>query len=232
MAYARPPENDPKETSRALERFIQHLYWGDDLDTDQARENLDHGLVEIIYNDGGHCANGLLVTQNGYFLTPKHCIEDDTATKLVKLHDGKIYAIEEICEIAGDDDIALAKAPIQGKCRPAKYRLFNYDPQRGMPLALKSRENGELVTNYGFFQRAWDTGSTLERGGYKSQNREQFEMTMLTAKGNSGSVIIGQEAELIGFLKGTDRQHNTSTGVKLMKALELVSLYSQRLRKM
>src|SRR3989338_4350191 len=72
-----PPE--PRETQQqsllALEQFIQNYYHSDSLTNQQAYTKLQNGVVEITLF-GQHSSNGLLITENGYILTAKHCVQN------------------------------------------------------------------------------------------------------------------------------------------------------------
>src|SRR3989338_7604978 len=81
-----PPE--PRETQQqsllALEQFIQNYYHSNSLTNQQAYTKLQNGVVEITMF-GQHSSNGLLITENGYILTEKHCVQDITNKKYLGL---------------------------------------------------------------------------------------------------------------------------------------------------
>ncbi|PIN89060.1 hypothetical protein COU57_06770 [Candidatus Pacearchaeota archaeon CG10_big_fil_rev_8_21_14_0_10_32_14] len=47
---------------KVFDEFIEQIYWGEDLSVTQADENLNYGLVELVYPDLSHRGNGLLVS--------------------------------------------------------------------------------------------------------------------------------------------------------------------------
>ena len=57
-----------KESVPLLEKFLGELYIGARLATPEARRTIEESLLELTIH-GGHTSNGLLITQNGYFIT-------------------------------------------------------------------------------------------------------------------------------------------------------------------
>ena len=82
-----------KEFIPSLEQFIQQFYWGEHLTISQAERNLNESLVEITHY-GEHSSNGLLITDNGYFLTAKHCVMSKLRGMKIKLHNEKASAVK------------------------------------------------------------------------------------------------------------------------------------------
>ncbi|MEK6920848.1 MAG: hypothetical protein AABX82_03110, partial [Nanoarchaeota archaeon] len=58
-----------------LDAFIQNIYVADGLRREDAQRNVAESLVELTYY-GQHAGNGILITDDGYFLTAWHCIEN------------------------------------------------------------------------------------------------------------------------------------------------------------
>ena len=58
---------------KVLQEFMQNIYWGNDLSSEKAINNLEEGLAEIKSSNGEHMSNILFITKNGYALTSYHC---------------------------------------------------------------------------------------------------------------------------------------------------------------
>jgi hypothetical protein len=72
------------QIATALDEFINSIYWGEDLRPAEARKNLEYGIIEITCGSS-HAANGLLITEDGYFITPKHCLSEEMKEKKIRL---------------------------------------------------------------------------------------------------------------------------------------------------
>ena len=63
------------------------------LTSEQAKKNLREGIIELIKNEQ-HSSNGLLITDDGYFLTARHCVEGSLPLQIV-LYDGMKCRVEK-----------------------------------------------------------------------------------------------------------------------------------------
>lgn len=217
-----------KTTASALEQFVQQN-WLEDITPEQARRNIEEGLVEIIWLDGQHAANGILVTKDGYFLTALHCVTHELSSKRVRGWDGSVYGIQEVCVYDDQEDIALVKANIPGNEEPLRYLFYNTDKLERMPVALLTRWDGILQTAYGFIERSWNPMVTKDREREIQRKNHYHVSLMLERPGDSGGILVSQDARLVGIHCAGDQAAN-SAGAKLLPALELVDSYKRRLQ--
>lgn len=194
------------------------------MDIATSRRNIEEGLVEIT-SHGQHFSNGILVTSNGYFLTANHCV-CDLSWKNVRLNNGRTYAIEKVCATNTEEDLALAKAKIPGKPEIQRYRFYNTNLLKKIPVALVTRINGKLVEKYGFVNLAWNPHRTNLGNGSSVSYYNHFTSYLFASPGDSGGVIISQDGRLVGIHSGSDRVYN-AVAAKLIQALELVSSYQR-----
>jgi hypothetical protein len=225
-----------ERTISALDGFIQQVYWGEDLTPDQSEESLQQGLVEISYIWGDHAANGILITDDGYFLTARHCL-DKLSDKKVRLYDQTCHMIDEMCAFSKLEDIALAKADIPGECKPKSYRFYNTgemesDLREGgkMPVAAVARWNNQLKRNFGFVEMVANPCKTRMKDGTKTRFPNQFMVSAKSRPGYSGGLVTCYGGRFMGIISGGFEDRSRTTAVKLFKALELVDFYKRRLQ--
>ena len=215
-----------KEFIPSLEQFIQQFYWGEHLTISQAERNLNESLVEITYY-GEHSSNGLLITENGYFLTAKHCVTGKLRGMKIKLHNERVYSIERVCAISNKDDIALAKARIDGENRSKNYKFYNSENLKKMPITLMTRREGELNNKYGFIEEKTSVISKgLDNIEYLCQNA--ISSVIESKPGDSGGIIVSTDRRLLGF--NVSASNEKASAVVLNKALELVVFYISRIK--
>ena len=140
-----------KENRHSLEKFIQNIYWAKELTIQESTKNLEESLVEIFYKNGGHQSNGLLITENGYFLTNYHCVESHSIFNplFIKNSKNEIYKISRIYEKNEKEDIVLVKANIPKKPITKKYKIFNLKKLKksyslDFPICLKTIRKNEI----------------------------------------------------------------------------------------
>jgi hypothetical protein len=216
-----------KEIISALDSFIQQIYWGEDLELNEAKRNLEEGVVEII-KYGKHTSNGLLITDDGYFLTALHCV-DDTPKLNIKLHNGKTYKLEKEYIYAPKLDIALAKANISCECKLRRYKFFNTNRLEKMPVALLTRWEGKLIIKGGFTDGYYGDMEVVKRPDNKIVSvSDQFTSNISSRKGDSGGIVVSSfDARLMGILSSTNKHTSSATG--WLKILELIDFYKRKL---
>jgi hypothetical protein len=242
---------DHTATQGALDAFIQNFYTGEGLSNVQAEENLKNGLVEIVFRGallpeilglpplpGFHISNGLLITEDGYFITAHHCLEGFEKYSLPHLGDmkipissglmgvrdtsGRTYTIERAWGFP-DYDFILAKARIPR--RPSKsipYRFCDTRVEqlkRGISIGVWSRWNGRLKERYGFIDQPYVASITTRDGvSYK----DHFSMELVDIiPGDSGGIVKTADHRVVGLISTGDDQLNGSA-VRLTKALEFI----------
>lgn len=238
---------------KSLERFIQQIYWGEDLSPEQSKDNIEKGLIQINLNVKTYMpyiaklgqSNGLLITKDGYFLTAKHCVDHDYYNGTVMDSQGRHYTIEKICALSKDDsenpnhrhDLALAKAKIDGPSEPMNYRIFNTNQLKpNLPVSLFYYDlEGRLKKKFGLVKQLKNNGRIyLENGSY-TYFPDQFVVRLdITAeRGHSGGIIVCPQGRLVGIASNADVSGCTNVlgGIKFIKALEMVDFHKRCLVK-
>lgn len=186
-----------RSDKESLKRFLENFSRGRWLSHDQAKSNLYQGVVEIVYPDMSHCANGILVTKHGYFLTNYHCVDhlDKYALK-VRTHDGRTYPIKKICGFNAKDDVALAVADIPAPSEPVVYRFVNdSELRKSRSLEMYVRWYGDLKKKRGI---ATDNGLRDLSDNINLQNQILIKMT--ARHGDSGGIVVTPDYELYALV--------------------------------
>lgn len=192
-----------KQTIKALEEFVQNVYWAEFLSSEQSIKNLEESLVEVLYEDLQHKGNGLLITENGYFLTANHVEEEDgkdcPPAKYIRNYKNEIYPIKKICQTDEREDLALLKAEIKAEKCQKMYKICNTDKLKNFymgefPIQIKTRLNekienkeGSLILNY----------IVCKKLNYTNQVGSDIHVK----NGDSGGLTISSKrGELIGLV--------------------------------
>src|SRR3989338_91329 len=222
---------EPRETQQqsllALEQFIQNYYHSNSLTNQQAYTKLQNGVVEITMF-GQHSSNGLLITENGYILTAKHCVQDITNKKYLGLGiqmSNQLspfpYAIQEIWSDK-KFDIAIIKAGIPGEIKPCQYKFLPPgELKKNLPIGTMSCWNNKIKLHGGTIID--ESIEITEIEGDHFSNHFIIDGPP-TIKGDSGGIVLTPSGKLAGFIStGTDERYTSA--VNLQNALELISYY-------
>jgi hypothetical protein len=229
-----------KATIDALTTFINQFYFGQILPPTEAQKNLEDGTLELTWKSGAHCGNGLLVTDDGLFVTCAHCLGNNLEKQRARNHTGNCYGIEKVLTVSSfrKNDIVLAKAAIPGERKARSYKFGESEnPPEGKPVALFGRKGNEVYRKYGFVKGTYmretimtDNGETRVTGhvGYK----------LTSERGDSGGIIADIERKIVGIVslgseldaQGNPREGFTS-GVKWFKVLEMIAHYKVHLER-
>jgi len=221
-----------EKAARALEGFIQLLYWGDDITSKESEKNLEDSLIELLHNCA-HSSNGLLLTDDGYFLTAKHCINPTDPSPYVKLPTSRIYNFEKICCRGKSGDILLAKADVYGECKPRRYKLGIPRKVNNLSVKWMTRREGRVYTGFGIIRRETkhETAMASDNTVVQLKNYWKIELSE-NMPGDSGGILLSHDNRLLGFLCAVELSQKEATyAIKLFKALELVSVYCNHLKK-
>ena len=171
---------------------------------DEAQQNVERGVVELVYPDGQHGANGLLVTANGYFLTAYHCVDRAELRKnfRVKTYAGELFPISRVCAYDSSLDLALVKAKIPEKPQSLTYKFFKADqfsPFHREPVVALARRNGNIAYHGGYTK-----GQFVHALKYLDEHSyERLAICdMATTLGDSGGVVVTRNGDVVGILSG------------------------------
>ena len=226
------------EAISSLENFVQLVYLGEELSDEEARKNLLDGTIEIT-DAGSHSSNGLLITNDGYFLTAQHCVDGHRSRSHIVLSDGKEYQFERVCIESKKYDIALAKAKVQEMNKKLRYKLYaNHEVKEYTPITLLTRWNGKSIIKSGFISSAKVDVSTAALTQSSINFKDHFTVKLTGAKkGDSGGVIASYNGRIIGLqswvaIKPKMYELEDFNGcTKIFHALELVCKYVAHVKK-
>lgn len=218
-----------KRLAATLDDFLTNAK-NNSLTVEEARKNLEEGVVELV-KYGEHSSNGLLISDDGYFLTARHCVERSLPQQIV-LYDGMKCRVEKVCAKGKTDlvDIALVKADVPGNAVSRSYRLQTSEyVDACLPIALFTRWDEKLVKKYGF------------TGPAPSSWKDSFVSSIPVIHGDSGGIVANQDYNLMGIIscfrclptktsqpKRRYDLHSTIS-VSMPKALNLINFYKRRL---
>lgn len=209
-----------------LDEFIQQIYWGENLNPEESKKNIEESVLEITEN-GRHLSNGFLITNNGYFLTARHCVENPKG--LTVRHNNKFYELK-VCAKGKqkENDLALVKIDIKEECEIKKYK-FEYNKLENMPITLISRIDGKIIRKYGLATKNNPFIQSIE--GIPLYLENHFIVDYCDAKGgDSGGPTISKEGKVIGINIASNRK-DFCVGVDFIKALELIHFYKEKIKK-
>ncbi len=170
----------------ALKTFTHQFYFGEALTQEQTQKNLESGIVELIWPNGKHCSNGLLITENGYFVTCEHCLNGNSEEQKIRNHKGNIYEIERVLVTSRKNDLALVKAAIPEEAVPRSYKFLDYESAESREIvALFGRRDGEIYKKYGYVNGALE-GESIEMTTGKLFAESQIRYDLEAKKGDSG----------------------------------------------
>ncbi|MDI6737507.1 MAG: serine protease [Nanoarchaeota archaeon] len=216
-----------KKDAQALEDFVQNLYWGESISAKESKKRLEEGLIEA-RQCGQHSFNGLLVTDNGYFITARHCVDRDFSGTRIYLHNGYSYPIEKICCWGKKEDVALVKAEIGGEPAARRYRIYAGGEIKNVPFAMMARREGSAAMKCGFVMGTYNQNVKLESGGEVSL-ANHFVSDIPARRGDSGGIAVSAEGRLMGITCiGTSDAFFVSI-LKFSKVLGLISFYAGKL---
>lgn len=221
MEKSSPARISDRDTIRD---FIQNFYHGDALSDKVAKVNLKQGLVELIWPDGQHLGCGLLITDNGYFLTCNHCINEDLSQISARLADGEVSRRVKLCAYSVKYDVALVKMELDGQVRARRYKFYqklDYNFLNLQPLFSVSLVNGVEKIIAGVGQKV-EVKTKIKNGKTYWQHLNCF---LKSKKGDSGSVVTTADGRIVGLLStGAD---DFNSGVATWNYfLELLSHFS------
>ncbi len=185
-----------EENISALEKFMNNIYFGESLAKEDSIKNLEDSLVEIKFKDTNvHRANGLLIIDNGYLLTAKHCTKNPKNNLLV--YKNNVYGMERICVSDNVKDVSLIKMDLR---KPPKAKEFKISKTNELlpeyyftePVNSKSIWYGKIENKFGFLRYK------LKKVENESSSENMWVTTELIP-GDSGGITIGKKGELMGI---------------------------------
>ncbi|MFH0892743.1 MAG: serine protease [Candidatus Falkowbacteria bacterium] len=201
-----------------------------------------NAVIEILYPDGSHLGNGLLLTQDGYFLTCDHCLIYPPGIMKLRMSDGRTSSRARICVRDPDHDLALCKIPLSGdECNCFKFYV---PPEKKLsqPIIYLGRRGERLVRKEGNFtgsifntvchtvvnEYSVKGESIIRCQKYTStQYYGHFNMNIDAAVGDSGGVVITPDGSLVGLLSAVClfKDKNFSAAARLGDALPIIWEY-------
>ncbi|HBM45933.1 MAG: hypothetical protein UT05_C0001G0091 [Parcubacteria group bacterium GW2011_GWF2_38_76] len=200
---------------------------GNKVEPKEAMQRIRRGLIEICQTNyfcglelkfsRSHSSNGLLLTQNGYFVTCFHCIENGIKNLIIVDDDGNSYPIEGVCACSKDKDIAIAKAKINNVRKHIVYRYDKFQTKNQLYLSL-SRWNEKVLAKGTHFVGTVKINSTgVTYLGSKNHSKP----------GDSGSIIANINGGIASLLHGTGYDdpldtNKTTVSISFMLIIDLM----------
>ncbi len=208
-----------------LQAFVQNIYWSKDIPTEQSKRDLEDGIVEFVYENGAHAANGLLISDDGYVITCQHCIPEEEVFAV--LSTGEKKRIKNICLQSEEQDLALIKLEIKGRARAKRYRLYLQERKSlamNMPVVLLTRKNGRVIKKGGYVK---ESKSIPEIQKLKSGETYTYDILcdLDGVHGDSGGAIVTAQGELCGLVNRGRIGHSISLSFGIYSVLTLLSNY-------
>ncbi|MFH1401254.1 MAG: S1C family serine protease [Nanoarchaeota archaeon] len=227
-----------RDTDRSmLERFVQNLYWAQDMPVADAKRSLEQGLLTVHERlpprDGLTMVgqgNGLLITDDGYFLTAAHCLATSLGAR-VRTSAGIWYDVLPGRVNYGSEDLVLAKADIPKRPAARVYRLGLDGCLKEGAVEVVSRKDSGVRRKYGVLNPSGLGGSYVRwsEGGLE-EFPNHFSLLYPGQRGDSGSIVVDPQAYLLGFISGGNEELRTGTACRTSAALNLVHAYLRMLR--
>jgi len=221
-------------SAAALEDFINNVYHGQHIQSNKAKEQITNNLLRISSskNNLTFHSNALLITENGYFLTCEHCVEDITPN-FSRVYDGKgnSYPIERVCMISSKFELALAKTKINRPAKAIRFKLYDRTEfvKNLEPVVLHYfNPDGSRGKNHGHIMQASAT-SFLSDG----QKIQDYLISSVDAwQGCSGGILSDLDGKILGMASSIHPRaaKNKTNCIKTFRMLEIVSLYLPYLR--
>jgi S1-C subfamily serine protease len=189
-------KQDKEAEKKALWKFVFQIYAGHDLSADEAKKNIEDGILEIVWDNGEHNANGILVSESGYIVTCYHCVEKKLEEKRV-IYRNRRYRIKRVCADDVSRDLALVKIDTGRDPVAGKYKfLLETEIRAGsqIPIVLLCRREGKLQRTGGFLS-GW-------KFHFIGGEQDQYVRRQATGPGDSGAAIVTTEGELAGIHAG------------------------------
>ncbi|MBR9705445.1 trypsin-like peptidase domain-containing protein [Candidatus Pacearchaeota archaeon] len=235
----------------ALEDFV-NICRTENVDRYEAEMNAYNNLMEFTspcrYGGIDHIFNGLLITTNGYYITSKHCIEDE-AYNDANFETDKSFMTEKICAISKKDDLALAKMDLKkrveskGKPRAIRYAIETGPDLGNRPITALSRRSLGIVKRFGTITGNYNfLGGMPEPSELSIQATEQasepkqksglynhFTTSLGCIPGDSGGIILDADMKIMGVVSNAVVGQNYTQAAKFTKALDLIEFYIKTL---
>ena len=221
---------NPKQLIQSLDDFIANESNAESMTDEQAHEALRTNLIEITRNNSAN-AQGVLVTEDGYFLTCLHCVNEDISKLEVQLRDGSDYNIEKVCVIFRSYDLALAKADIPGECKAVKYKFFDSKQlDMGMSVNLVGRYCEQDYQKSGQITHLFNDIVMPDDYGNPCSYPDNFMVNFPVGQGDSGAIAASEDYRIMGIINAGD-QANIGMSSKWKAALDLIDFYKEKVKK-
>jgi S1-C subfamily serine protease len=214
---------------QALVSFLHNFHWGKNLSPEDAKRNVELGIIELSNKSKKHCANGLLVTTSGYFLTSYHCVEEGIGNLVATMSSGQRLLLDKVCAYNAGHDIALVRTkltPGTGLEGNMIYKYFdekNIRRSKALPLVALTRRDGKLLRTGGL-SKDLKIIEGLSNGRRKIVGHHTTDMQ--SRPGDSGGTVVSAKGgELVGILSSVVAGANIATYVVLNDALTLIAKF-------
>lgn len=215
---------------KLLHRFCEIAH-ENNVSSQESNDNLQKYTIELV-NHGKHMGNGLVITENGYFLTAKHCVEANPmcpGKKLLDLTanigDRDDYLIYDILATSNHDDLALGRLMMSGNRKAIRYKFSEPDEVTITGVITRwDRKFNDEYTGQIVYPNVDEV--EIEDGRYKFKN--QFSINKPSRPGVSGGIVVCRNKGLLGIASNSSdhTEINGYTNVsKMSTALRMIDYY-------
>ncbi len=163
----------------------------------EQQSHVTKGLLEILYEDGSHSGNGLLLNENGLALTCCHCLNVPLSQIYIKHRNGKNFKVLRIIAKDEKNDLALCLIDTYRIAQKKYYEISNlgaYIEKNAINVSILTLRNGKLVIRDGVSELIRKTVNVE-----KINRQTLIEMNIFCAKGDSGGVVVDKDGHVLGI---------------------------------
>ena len=218
-----------KENTTSLERFLS-LFDSKRLTEEEAKEKITRGIVEIVYLNGDHCANGLLIGE-GYFVTTKHIFKTGASNKRIVDYQNRKFEVQSQVFCAKKTDLALARF----KRPQEEFPGYNFSSLENiaqlLPSVLIGRDNGKEYRKGCLPTHAKIQRNIVSEKVFRNNILPMYCFSMNSGKnGDSGGVFATANGDILGFMRGSWPGEETKWvyGVKSEYLASLINAYLKK----
>ena len=245
--------DQPSGSPQSLSGFLNNFGCFQRSTAEFSEAYIANAIIEILYAGGSHLGSGLLLTQDGYFLTSAHCVYFSSGILKTRLADGRIFSGFQICALDPLRDIALCKLFLPEGSAYHCFKFYFACPETGgdnpRSIIYLGRRDGGLTRKNGvLWHRLVDPRYGLQIPEYfvrenkiscryrtqPCQHYDHYPLTLDAEAGDSGGIIVTTKGALVGILNSynlcSDKKY--ATCARLSDAIpliwEYVSAYIQK----
>ena len=196
-------------------------------------QNLKSSIVELVYPNGQHLGNGLIISHTGLLMTTYHCASAYPDIK-VYADAPEHYHIEGICDSDIKTDLALLKAKMPSHFRSYGYNIQDKPDAKASEdsfagLLYLTRRDKKILSSDIHQQIPPISASFRIHPDHETVLQAPITMIGSAKKGDSGSPVIGSlDSILTGMLCYSNDDSKTVCSIPSHEIIRFVSKFDKR----